>query len=67
MRVIALSNFICRDPFVRPASAPVVTLSPCPRRRVNALIMLDFPVFGKPITPTDSVCLTWVARDFKAL
>jgi len=54
---------------VSPASAPVTTLEPWPRRRVRALMMLDLPVLGKPIMPTERECLRWVAvaRDFRAL
>ena len=56
--MITLSSLTSRDSLVRPASAPVVTFSPCPRRRVRALMMLDLPVFGNPITPTERVCLS---------
>ena len=67
MRVIAPSSLTSRDSLVTPASAPVVTFSPCPRRFVSALIMLDFPVFGNPMTPTEMVCLSCVERDLSAL
>lgn len=66
-RVMLLSSFTCRDSLVTPASAPVTTLSPWPRRRVKLFIILDFPVFGKPMTPTDNVRLTAAERDFRAL
>jgi hypothetical protein len=65
--VIVLSSLICLDSLVMPASLPVTTLSPCPRRRVRALMILDLPVLGNPITPTDNVRFRVVERDFKAL
>jgi hypothetical protein len=65
--VVVLSSLICLDSSVMPASLPATTLSPCPRRWVRAFMILDLPVFGNPITPTDSVRFSVVARYFKAL
>jgi len=62
-----LSNLTDLVSLVNPASDPVTTLSPWPRRRVSALMILDLPVLGKPIIPTERECFSCDERDLSAL